>query len=592
MTHYNIDERDIMFNLKECPGLEAIQQTGAFEECDTETVDMIYETSANFCQKVLAPLLMPTDREGLGFKNGQVTVPEGMVDAWEQYRELDLIGINSEPEFGGAGLPHFFSAPVTEMECGSFVSFSMLPLLTRGAARLILSFGNDELKNTYVAKMFSGEWSGTMCLTEPDAGSDVGAGVTSAEPEGDHYKITGTKTFISWGEHNLSDNIIHLVLARIKGAPAGSKGLSLFVVPKNRVDADGNITGPNDVTCSNIEHKMGIKSCPTCVINFGSDNNTIGYLLGEAGYGMRYMFQMMNEARLEVGVQGMGQASAAYLSAVNYAAERVQGSIMEEGGPRPAKIIEHPDVRRMLVKMRALVQGSRAMIYHLTQYLDLAHHGEDKAKYKALSDLLTPVCKSYGSDQGFRVTEMAIQTFGGYGYCQDYAAEQYMRDSKISSLYEGTNGIQAMDLVFRKILMNKGENLKVFGGEAIALVQATAGSDLASMGGILKEGIEAAGATAAHFGQRMASGEHDEVRFHATDFQEHFGHVVVGYFLLKQALVASRALTGDVSDADRTFYEQKIVTARYFFDALVVPAIKALEIMRSPNVAGLQAEFV
>jgi len=592
MTQFQIDKRDMMFNLKECPGLAPLQESGGFEDCDEDTLEMIFDQSFSFCEKVLAPLLAPGDRQGCRFENGQVLLPEGMAEAWETYKEMGMIGMNCTSEYGGSELPHFFSTPATEMECGSFVSFSMLPMLTRGAARLVSSFGSQDLKDTYLEKMFNGEWSGTMCLTEPSAGSDVGASVTVAVPDGDNYKIKGTKIFISWGQHDLTENIIHLVLARIKGSPRGSKGLSLFVVPRNRLDADGNAGENNDVACGNIEHKMGINACPTCVINFGSDDACTGYLVGEVNLGMRYMFQMMNEARLEVGIQGMAQGSSAYRQALVYASERVQGVTVAESGPRPAQIIEHPDVRRMLVKMRALVQGSRSLIYHTMLYMDLAaHHPTEKEKYQSLVDLMVPLCKSYGSDQGFRVTEMAVQTYGGYGFCQEYPVEQYMRDSKITSIYEGTNGIQAMDLVFRKILMNKGAFLGLWAQEAAALIGACAGTQLVPLTKTLGEAVEAVVATATYFGECAAKGGGELVQFLATDFQEHMGHVVVGYFLLKQSLVASQALDGDSSAEDTHFYEQKIVTTRYFFESFIPAAIAALANMRETNSAGLQAEF-
>lgn len=428
-----------------------------------------------------------------------------------------------------------------------------------------------------------------MCLTEPHAGSDVGAASTRAVPEGDHYRITGTKIFISWGDHEFSENIIHLVLARTPGAPAGTKGLSLFVVPKFEINGDGGIVGPNMVECGNIEHKMGIKASPTCVINFDGSK---GWLLGEEGKGMKYMFQMMNEARIEVGVQGMGLAAAAYESARSYALERVQGGVKDENGARPAKIVEHEDVRRMLLKMRALVQGIRSMTYHLMYYVDLAHHHPtDGAKYRGLVDLMTPILKSYGSDQGFRVTEMAVQTYGGYGYCQEYPVEQYLRDCKISSIYEGTNGIQALDLVMRKILMNKGENLKIWVGDVMTAAAASSGTTLEPLGKTLQACAASVGETAGWFGEMFAKGKDDVVRFHATDFQEAMGHVMVGYFLLLQATTAVKALEGDVSAADKTFYEQKLVTTHYFFEVMIPGALSQLKTIRSGAATGLQAVF-
>ncbi len=592
MVQYHVDERDMMFNLKESPGLDAISGLEAFSDCDEDALDMIFEQSKTFCQKVLAPLLAPSDRAGCRLEDGRVVLPDGVAEAWDQYKELGLIGMSSSSEYGGSDLPHFFSIPVTEMECGSFVSFSMLPLLTRGAARLLWAFGAKQLKDLYLERMFTGEWSGTMCLTEPGAGSDVGAGVTKATPEGDCYRIMGTKIFITWGEHSLTDNIIHMVLARTPGSPPGTKGLSLFLVPKNRVDGAGAITGENDVSCGAIEHKMGINASPTCVINFGANDGCIGYLIGEERQGMRYMFQMMNEARIEVGVQGMAQASAAYLAALKYAGERVQGSIRTADGPRTAKILEHPDVRRMLLKMRALVEGSRALLYHLMHYYDLAcHHPTEGEKHQALVDLMTPICKSFCSDQGFRVTELAVQTFGGYGYTQDYPAEQYMRDAKIASIYEGTNGIQAMDLLFRKILMNQGAYLRVWSDEVRALRESLAQTRLEGVAEALGEAEKRVMAAVMRFGQLMQSGEEETVRFYATDFQDNMGFVMVGYFLLRQSRTALEALAGEPNDRDRRFYEQKLVTTEYFFNDLMPGAVRVLEMMADSEAPGLKAEF-
>ncbi len=592
MSEYHIDERDIDFILKECPGISAIQQTGVFDECDHDTLDMLVDQSKNFCQKVLAPILALSDREGCRLEHGQVILPREIGEAWDQYKELGLIGMNSMGTYGGAGLPNFFSVPVTEMQCGSFVAFSMLPLLTRGAARLIESFGSDALRDHYLERMYAGQWTGTMCLTEPAAGSDVGAGMTKAVPHGDAFKITGTKIFISWGEHELAENIIHLVLARIQGAPPGSKGLSLFVVPKHRTAENGSLLGTNDVVCGSIEHKMGIKASPTCVINFGTDDDCLGYLLGEPNQGMRMMFQMMNEARIEVGVQGLAIGSAAYLSAVHYAKDRVQGTMRQGDGTRAAKIIEHEDVRRMLLKMRALTQGCRAMIYSLMQYMDLAHHGNvDREKYHALVELIVPLCKSYGSDQGFRVAELAVQTFGGYGYCQEYPVEQYLRDCKISSIYEGTNGIQALDLVFRKIIMDRGKSLKLWIGDVVALCGQLQSESLAPLAKAMVDAATVVGGAAQHLGEKATAGQDDLVRFYATDFQENMGHVMVAYFLLAQAQVAEQALAAGPSSADEAFYRQKLITVAYFFEDILPGAVFGLKQISRKEARGLAASF-
>ncbi len=333
---------------------------------------------------------------------------------------------------------------------------------------------------------------------------------------------------------------------------------------------------------------MGIKASPTCVLNFDGSK---GFLVGEEGRGMRYMFQMMNEARIEVGVQGMGLAAAAYESARLYALERVQGSLKDGDSVRPAKIVEHEDVRRMLLKMRAIVQGLRSMTYHLMYYVDMAAHHPDGEKYQALVELMTPILKSYGSDQGFRVTELAVQTYGGYGYCQEYPAEQYLRDCKISSIYEGANGIQALDLVFRKILMNQGAYLKIWMGEVMGACANCKDSPLEPLAASLQAGAQSIGETATWFGKMYASGKDDLVRFHATDFQEAMGHIMVGYFLLLQAITAQKALQGSPNDADKTFYEQKLVTAQYFYEVIFPTALSQLKVIRNGSASGLNASF-
>lgn len=583
MTQYRIDERDLQFNMFECPGVHQLDGVHPMADGSDDTLRMVYEQCASFCQKVLAPLHDSGDREGCSLVDGQVQVPNGMQEAWDQYRELGLIGMMAEAAWGGSELPHFFAAPVAELECGSCVSFSMLPLLTRGAANLIASFGSDALKQTFLEKMYSGEWSGTMCLTEPHAGSDVGASTTKAVPDGDHYLITGTKIFITWGEHPLSQNIIHLVLARTPDAPRGSRGLSLFAVPKHRSDANGNITEPNDVSCGSIEHKMGIKASPTCVMNFGTNNQCRGYLVGKLNQGIAHMFQMMNSARIEVGVQGLAQGAAAYLAAREYARERTQGSIKDESGVRSAKIVEHPDVQRMLANMKALVEGGRALLYHLTLYIDLAdHHPTQSERYQGYVDLLTPICKTYGSDQGFRVTELAIQTLGGYGYCNEYSVEQYMRDVKITSIYEGTNGIQALDLVFRKIIGSKGALLEAWLDEVQEFCTSLDQTELDPIGQAIQKVSSELAQTAQHLAANMG-----QAQYYAVAFQEAMSLLAAAYYLARQAQVAS-AKAANSNDA---FYAEKIVTAMMFSQEILPKAGFSLAQMRQVVPIGMDLSF-
>ncbi len=585
MTHYRIDERDLAFNMFECPGVQQLEGNHPSPDAGEDTLRMVYEQISAFSQKVLAPLHDSGDREGCQFENGSVRVPNGMQQAWNDYRELGLIGMMASAKYGGADLPHFFAAPVAELECGSCVSFSMLPLLTRGSANLIASFGSDWLKDRYLPNMYSGQWAGTMCLTEPHAGSDVGASTTKAIPDGDHYLISGTKIFITWGEHDLSENIIHLVLARLPDSPKGSRGLSLFAVPKYRTADDGSILGGNDVECGNIEHKMGIKASPTCVMNFGTNQACIGYLVGQPNQGMAHMFQMMNAARIEVGVQGLAQGSAAYLAAKAYAQERTQGSRKSADGFRSLKIVEHPDVRRMLATMKALTEGGRALLYHLTLYLDLAHYHQSEAeKYEGYVELLTPICKTFGSDQGFKITEMAIQTHGGYGYCQEYGVEQYMRDVKISSIYEGTNGIQALDLVFRKILGNQGLHLKNWLAEITQFAGEIRDGELRAISSALLKASQEVAATAQFF---ASCKDMEQVQYHAVQFQESMSHLAACYYLSRQAQVALEKS----KSSDEVFYTEKVLTAQLYASELLPAATFALTNMRKDPPIGLRISF-
>lgn len=589
MTHYHIDERDITFNLKECPGLSVLKEHHPTEECDEETLDMIFDQSAGFAVKVLSPFFEPGDRQGCRFVDGKVIVPQEMKEIWPVYRELGVMGMTAGAEFGGTELPHLFQIPVSELECGSCVSFSMLPLLTREAANVIDRFAAQEVRERFLERMYSGQWTGTMCLTEPGAGSDVGATATKAEPHGSLYRITGTKIFITWGDHDLTENIIHLILARIQGAPAGTKGLSLFVVPKFRVDDSGNIAGFNDVVCSNIEHKMGINASPTCALNFGDHGDCEGYLVGEPNRGLSYMFHMMNSARFEVGLQGLAQASAAYLSAWHYAQERKQGTQKTTEGFAQVPITQHPDIRRMLLNMRAVVHGCRSLLYHMALYQDLAGCHPDGRRYQALVELFTPICKSYGSDQGFRVTEWAMQVYGGYGYCRDYPIEQYMRDIKIASIYEGTNGIQAMDLVFRKILGNQGAHLNIWIEDVNALAERVQDTPLRDLAETLTRVVQTTKATVETFAGLVQRGQIALVQFLATDFQDALGHVVVAYFLLHQGLTAHQALAGTPSD--RRFYEDKLITVRHYFSRFLPLAETELNRMARADEVGLQVDF-
>ena len=466
-----IDSRDVRFVLFEMLEVEKLSQYPKYADYDRD----MYEDTLNLIEKIAVEEIYPTNAEGdkIGIQYNpdtkEVKVPECFKPAYKAYTEAGFIALVDDVEDGGMGMPDAVSIASSEYSCSANIAFSMYPGLTHGAALLINNFGNQEQKDLYIEKMFSGQWGGTMCLTEPEAGSDVGALKTKAVRQDDGtYLITGQKIFISSGDNDLVENMIHPVLARIEGDPAGTKGISIFIVPKYRVNPDGSLGEFNDVVCSGIEHKMGIHGSATCTLSFGDNGSCVGYLLGEERKGMRIMFQMMNEARVGVGLQGLAISSTAYMHAVTYARNRVQGKHVTQmlSPDAPAvPIINHPDIARTLLWMKSYVEGMRMMTYYLAHNFDLEHlaEGELKDEAVALGELLIPICKAGNTDIAWLITAEAIQVYGGYGFCSDYPVEQFARDSKIMSLYEGTNGIQSMDLTMRKILMNPEQyNYSVF----------------------------------------------------------------------------------------------------------------------------------
>jgi alkylation response protein AidB-like acyl-CoA dehydrogenase len=470
MAEYTADIRDIKFVLFEQLDLGPVLSSERYSDFSPEDLEMILDEAYKLAREVMAPANVPGDREGCQHSDGKVTVPKAYHEPFKQYSAGGWIGLSNSAEYGGGGAPQLMRLAVDDLFFGANISLNLGMLLTPGAAHLIEAFGSQEQKDLFCERMYTGQWGGTMCLTEPQAGSDVGAAKTKARKDGDGYLIEGEKIFITFGDHDLTENIIHLVLARVEGAPSGTKGLSLFIVPKIRVNPDGSLGEPNDVVCSSIEHKMGIHGSPTCTMTFGSNGDCRGWLVGEENKGMRAMFQMMNEARMGVGMQGAALANASYQAALAYAKERTQGShIMRFKDPNAPRvpITEHPDVRMMLLRQKAYAEGCRSLLLFAGFCHDRAATATDEKdgeRYRALEDFLTPICKAYCTDMGFRVTEWGIQIHGGYGYLQDYPVEQHMRDSKIASLYEGTNGIQALDLVGRKMPQKNGQCLRAISG--------------------------------------------------------------------------------------------------------------------------------
>jgi alkylation response protein AidB-like acyl-CoA dehydrogenase len=594
---FPISMRDMKFILYEWLGIERLCQFDKFKDYSRETFDMVLDQAAQLSAEVIAPLNAVADKEGCTYEKGKVKVPEAFHDAFKKYCEGGWIAASVDAEAGGQGLPDSVALAAAEMFVGACCSFTTYPGLTRGCANLIESFGTPEQKKTYLEKMYAGEWTGTMCLTEPQAGSAVGDVKCAAKKVGDHYLIQGTKIFITAGDHNLTPNIIHAVLARAENAPPGIKGLSLFIVPKVRIHADGSLGESNDVNCGGIEHKMGIKGSATCTLNFGDDGKCHGYILGQEGQGIQLMFQMMNEARLGVGLQGFALGNLAYLYALKYAKERVQGvdirKMKDPNAPR-VTIINHPDVRRMLITMKAYAEGLRALIYKTAYYADLAKVATDPKEKETCEntiDLLIPVVKAYSTDMAFRMAEWAIQIHGGYGYCGEYPVEQLCRDVKITSIYEGTNGIQAMDLVGRKLSLKKGALVMGWMKEMNEFIEKHKGHP--TLGAFVTQLELAKNSlvnTAMHFAKTAATGDPLYPMLQCVPFLEMFGEVQLAYLLLDQSLVAKEKLQAlydkagantpeaqaKVIDeqADAAYYSGKVYGTE-FFVTNILPQVQA-----------------
>jgi len=586
INRYKADLREIRFRLFEHFGLGDLLGAPPFEDWDQETVNMILAEVYQFACDEIGPTNSVGDQEGCKLVDGVVTTPTGFKKAWKKLNDAGYRNMSAPEKLGGSGAPFSVGVCAEEFIAGANAAFAMYPGLTIGAAEVIAHFGEERELDLYARRMFAGEWAGTMCLTEPQAGSDVGAATTKAAKQADGtYKIEGTKIFISAGDHDLTDNIIHLVLARTEAAPVGTKGLSLFIVPRNKIGPNGEVLGNNDVTVGSLEHKMGINGSSTAVLNFGDNGDCVGELVGtEECRGMRQMFHMMNFARIGVGLQGLSVASSAYLNALAYAKERKQGpNIREWKNPEAPKvpIIQHPDVRRMLVDMKARVEGIRALILKLANHTDrqraLDGKDADKAAYhQGQVDLLVPIVKAYASDQAFRICETAIQTYGGAGYLRDHPVEQYCRDSKIFSIYEGTNHIQAMDLVGRKLAQRGGANVQAFAADVGKFIAANKNHPRLATGvGELANAMDSLTQTAMKFMGWFQSGELELVPLSANCFLELMAETAIGWLLLDGAVIAaakSAAIEDD--NEDKAFYEGKVKSAQ-FFARNVLPLVPA-----------------
>ncbi len=563
--------KDMRFTLEQIAGLAELGQLRGLENADPDTVAAVLEEAAKFASGVLAPLNRGGDLHGAKVENGVVRTAPGFADAYKKFAEGGWNGMPFPEELGGGAMPWAVTMAAQEMVQSANLAFSLCPLLTQGAIDAIMAHGTDEQKALYLPKMVSGEWTGSMNLTEPQAGSDVGALKSKAVPVGDGtYRITGSKIFITYGEHDMAENIVHLVLARLPDAPAGTKGISLFIVPKFIPDANGKPGKRNDLRCVSLEHKLGIHASPTAVMSYGDNNECIGWLLGAENQGMRCMFTMMNNARLSVGCQGLAIAERAYQQALDYAEQRKQGRHPGMNADQHVAIIEHADVRRTLMLMRSLTEACRGLIYLNAAAIDRAHHLPDEAdrkQWKALVELLTPLSKSWATDIGCEVASMGVQMHGGMGFIEETGAAQHYRDARILPIYEGTNGIQAIDLVTRKLPLNGGETVKALFQQiaGVAAEAGKAGEGFASLHRHLDAALGALTRASGWMGKQLAANPNAALAG-ATPYLRAFASVVGGWLLARQALAAKAEIAGGSTDP---YFTAKIVSARVFAEQVL-----------------------
>lgn len=587
MSEYLAPLNDIRFVMQELAGLDQVVSLPGCEEASPDVVDAILEEAAKFSGEVLSPLNRIGDTEGAKWSNTVVTTPSGFKEAYRQFVDNGWNGLGCDPEFGGQGLPKLLSTAVSEMWKGANHAFSLCPMLTQGAIEALMIAGTDEQKAQYLPNLVSGEWTGTMNLTEPSAGSDLAAVRSRAEPVGDGtFKIFGQKIFITYGEHDMTDNIVHLVLARTPNAPEGVKGISLFVVPKYLLKADGTPGERNDVYCVSIEHKLGIHGSPTAVLAFGDHGGAIGTLVGEESRGLEYMFIMMNAARFNVGLEGLGDAERAYQRAVVYAKERVQGTeVGVKGGPKVA-IIKHPDVRRMLMSMRSRIEAMRALAYVTAAAQDNAHANPDDAsrqKAQALADLLIPVVKGWSTESAIDIASIGVQVHGGMGFIEETGAAQHLRDARITAIYEGTTAIQANDLIGRKIAREKGATISALITE-MRSAAAQLDSTLVAVGERQNAAVDALEKAVLWI---VANYSMDAKAVHAgaVPFLHLFGIVAGGWQMGRAATIARARIAAGETDP---FWAAKLATTRFYADHFLTQARGLLEAVTAGAVGALE----
>ena len=587
--------KDMLFVLNELAGLPEVNALPGCEDASPETVEAVLEENAKFCSEVIAPLNVAGDREPSSWHDGQVTTTPGFKAAFQAYGEAGWQGIQHPVAFGGQGLPKLVATPCIEMLNAANLSFALCPLLTDGAIEALMTAGTDAQKDTYLANLISGKWTGTMNLTEPQAGSDLALVRTRAVPQGDGtYKLAGTKIFITYGEHDMAENIVHLVLARTPDAPEGVKGISLFIVPKFLVNPDGSLGERNDVHCVSIEHKLGIKASPTAVLQFGDHGGALGTLVGEENRGLEYMFIMMNAARFAVGMQGIAVAERAYQKAVAYARERMQSRDLA-GSAGPVAIIHHPDVRRMLMSMRAQTEAARALAYVTAAAFDAAHHHPEqpvRQENQAFYEYLVPIVKGCSTEMAVEVASLGVQVHGGMGFIEETGAAQYYRDARILPIYEGTTAIQANDLVGRKTVRDGGATAKAILAQARRTAEelrATDNADLQAIRARLVAGADALDAVVEHVVGTMKA-DIKGVFAGSVPYLKLAGIVLGGWQMARAALVAERKLRAGAGDAD--FCRAKISTARFFADHLLsqAAAYRAAIVEGSAGVMALSDE--
>jgi alkylation response protein AidB-like acyl-CoA dehydrogenase len=569
---YQAPLRDLRFVLHELLDTQRLTSTEVFADYSAELADSVLNEAARFAEQVLEPLNQSGDREGAQWTPDGVKTPKGFKEAYRQYAEGGWAALGASAEFGGQPVPNVLGTAVRELWGSSNLSFKLCPMLTIGAVEALALCGSPEQKQKFIPKMVSGEWTGTMVLTEPHAGSDLGLIRTRAVPEGQQFRLFGQKIFITWGEHDFTDNIIHMVLARIDGAPPGTRGISLFVVPKFLVNDDGSLGARNEVRCVSIEHKLGIHASPTCTLAFGDDQGAVGYLVGEPNRGLEYMFIMMNAARLAVGLEGFAVADRAFQRAAEWARTRVQGKPPVAAASGPAAIVHHPDVKRMLLTMKSGVEAMRALALYAAFQLDLGEHGEESQRVAAhaRAELLIPVVKGWCTELGNELTHIGIQVHGGMGFIEETGAAQYARDVRITTIYEGTTGIQANDLIGRKIGRDGGGALRALLADVKRELDALPASD-ATVKAVQRaalEGLDSLSEASQSLGKSLVSAP-DRALAVAVPFLKLCGFVLGGWLMAKSAAVAASKQSG----ADRDFYAAKLRTARFYAEHMLPMAL-------------------